>query len=177
MFASKAALALGLLVPWITAKPVELQERAYSQRVIVYWGANDYQTTLDEVCSDDSYNIVNLAFLSHFFSDGGYPTLSVSNLNNPSAAQSAVGATGLKDGSSLIPALQKCQSSGKLVFLSMGGANAYSNVALQNDAQGEQIADTLWNLFGGGTQNASLRPFGTFKFDGFDIGKLSLMYS
>lgn len=153
-----------------------LQPRDGSKGLAVYWGANDYTVTLDEVCSDPSYSIVNLAFLSHFFSAGGYPTLFLSPLNNPSEAQRARGATDLRDGTSLIPALQKCRDSGKKVILALGGAPGYSNVHLANDDQGRQIANTLWNLFGGGTEDADLRPFGDFKVDGFDIGKFLLLF-
>ena len=141
------------------------------KKLAVYWGANDYTTTLDDVCSDDSYGIVNLAFLSHFKGDGGYPTLALSPLNGPSPAQQSAGATSLQDGTSLVPALQKCRDAGKKIILSMGGANAYANVVLASDDEGEQIADTLWNLFGAGTDEADLRPFGSFQLDGFDIGK------
>ena len=170
MLYTNVLAAASLLASAVQARP--LQARDSSKGLAVYWGANDYSTTLDDVCSDDSYSIVNLAFLSHFFSAGGYPTLFLSPLNFPSDAQSAKGATDLRDGSSLVPALQKCRDSGKKIILSMGGANDYSNVRLTGDDQGRQIANTLWNLFGGGTQDADLRPFGDFKLDGFDIGML-----
>ncbi|KAJ3493329.1 hypothetical protein NLG97_g4800 [Lecanicillium saksenae] len=160
-------ILIGLFASAALARNLEARGRGKS--LAVYWGANDYQTTLDEVCSDDSYDIVNLAFLSHFFSAGGYPTLFLSPLNKPSAAQAARGATDLRDGTSLIPALQKCRNSGKKIFLAMGGAPGYSDVRLKNDDQGRQIANTLWNLFGGGTKDADLRPFGHFRVDGFDI--------
>ncbi|KAJ6440369.1 LOW QUALITY PROTEIN: endochitinase CHI3 [Purpureocillium lavendulum] len=136
-------------------------------RLAVYWGAESGSTTLDNVCSDGSYNIVNLAFLNYFFSDGGYPSTAIGDLGGPSAAQRQAGATGLQDGSSLIPALQKCQAAGKLLLLSIGGANSFADVTLDNDAQGEQIADTLWNLFLGG--QSALRPFGDIKLDGIDL--------
>ncbi|TQV92042.1 hypothetical protein V2A60_004348 [Cordyceps javanica] len=138
-------------------------------RLTVYWGAEDSSTTLDDVCGDSSYDIVNLAFLSYFFKDGGYPQLSISTLDGPSPAQRAAGATSLQDGAPLVPAIQKCQQSGKRVILSMGGAQGYADVTLQNDQQGEQIAQTIWDLFLGGTNHADLRPFGSVKLDGIDL--------
>jgi chitinase len=111
---------------------------------------------------------VNLAFLDTFFGAGGWPQISISGLDNPSQAQQSAGATGLKDGSGLVDAIQQCQSAGKLVILSLGGAGAA--VTLQSDSDGEKIADTIWNLFGGGTENSELRPFGDIKLDGFDLG-------
>lgn len=168
MHATSILLAANVVASVSLASSVS--PRDSSKKLAVYWGANDYQLTLDAVCSDPSYNIVNLAFLSHFFSAGGYPTLFLSPLNNPSPAQEARGATDLRDGSSLVPALQKCRNSGKKIILALGGAPDYSDVRLANDDQGRQIANTLWNLFGGGTKDADLRPFGSFKVDGFDIG-------
>lgn len=152
------------------ASAVPLKKRAASDgaKLTIYWGAEDDSTTLMDVCNDDSYDIVNLAFVNAFFSDGGYPALSLSTLDGPSQAQSDAGATALQDASSLVSAVQACQDAGKLVLMSLGGADA--DVTLQSDDQGEQIADTLWNLFLGGTDDADLRPFGDLKLDGFDLG-------
>lgn len=131
---------------------------------------------MDDVCNDSSYDIVNLAFLSYFFKDGGYPQINIGNLPGPSDAQQAAGATSLQDGSSLVPTIQNCQQNGKLVILSMGGAEGYADVTLQDDSQGEQIAQTVWDLFLGGTNNADLRPFGSVKLDGVDLGKQTVIH-
>ncbi|KAJ3487936.1 hypothetical protein NLG97_g6300 [Lecanicillium saksenae] len=162
------ATCFGVLV---SAAPssASLKSRATGGKLVIYWGAEDSSTTLDNVCSDSSYDIVNLAFLSYFFKDGGYPQLSISTLGGPSDAQQAAGATSLQDGTELVPAIQKCQQAGKLVILSMGGAEGYADVTLQSDAQGEQIAQTIWDLFLGGTNSAPLRPFGSVKLDGIDL--------
>lgn len=51
---------------------------------------------------------------------------------------------------------------GKLLTLSLGGAGgAYG---FSSDAQGVQFADTVWNLFLGGS--SSTRPFGDAVLDG-----------
>lgn len=164
-----ALAATCLLGPIAYALPATSQA-AGNGGLTIYWGAEDDSTTLDSVCADSSYSIVNLAFLNYFFSDGGYPSLSLSGLDEPSDAQRKAGATALKDGSPLVSAIKKCQSSGKLVILSLGGANDYADVTLRDDSQGELIADTLWNLFLGGTANRELRPFGDVKLDGVDLG-------
>ena len=171
MFVRNALAAAGLIATLAQAAPA-VEPRADGNKLTVYWGAEDDSTTLSDVCSDSSYDIVNLAFLSYFFADGGYPRLSLSSLDGPSSAQSKAGATALQDGSSLVSAIQKCQSSGKLVILSMGGATDYSDVKLDSDDQGRQIADTVWNLFLGGTDDQALRPFGSVKLDGVDLGTL-----
>ncbi|EED14413.1 conserved hypothetical protein [Talaromyces stipitatus ATCC 10500] len=148
-----------------------VHQRDSQYKLTVYWGAEDDSTTLSDVCSDDSYQIVNLAFVSYFNGDGGYPTLSLSTLDGPSQAQQDAGATSLQDGSSLVDAIQACQSSGKLVLMSLGGGAGDSNVILSGDDQAKDVADMLWNLFGGGTDEniTPLRPFGDVKLDGFDI--------
>jgi chitinase len=141
---------------------------ADGMKLTIYWGAEDDSTTLADVCADSSYDIVNLAFLSYFFGGGGYPVLELSGLSGPSSAQQAAGATGLQDGTPLVSAINACQAAGKLVILSLGGADA--DVTLDSDSQGQQVANTIWNLFLGGTEDSSLRPFGSVNLDGIDIG-------
>lgn len=163
------ALVSGL-VSLAAALPFKPREGSEGNRLAVYWGAEDDTTTLMDVCNDDSYDIVNLAFVAYFFSDGGYPSLDLSTLNGPSQAQTNAGATALQDGTPLVDAINTCQSNGKLVLMSLGGAQGSANVTLTGDDQGEQIAITLWNLFLGGTDESNLRPFGDVKLDGFDLG-------
>lgn len=138
--------------------------------VAAWWGQGS-GASLDEVCGQKSFDIVILSFMNTFFGAGGYPGMNMEGLYSPSPAQKAAGATDLLDGSSLVPAIQKCQSAGKKVFLSLGGADASSK--LDSDDQGAQLADTVWNLFLGGTKDADLRPFPNVTLDGIDLGKLS----
>ncbi|KID85508.1 chitinase CHIT30 [Metarhizium guizhouense ARSEF 977] len=167
MFVRNALVVTGLLAALTQAAPAE--KKASGHKLTVYWGAEDDTTTLDDVCNDSSYDVVNLAFLSHFFSDGSYPKMSIGNLDGPSRAQKKAGATGLQDGSSLVRSIKNCQNKGKPVILSMGGATDYSDVQLHSDTQGQQIANTVWNLFLGGTDHKELRPFGDVKLDGVDL--------
>lgn len=167
MFLRKALMATGLLTTLAHAAPSP-KTRAAGGKLTIYWGAEDDNTSLDSVCSDDAYDIVNLAFLNYFHADGGYPSIAMSGLYDTTEAQRQAGATGLKDGGPIVPAIQKCQQNGKLVILSMGGANDYADVTLADDADGEAIADKVWNLFLGG--QSDLRPFGDVKLDGVDLG-------
>lgn len=177
MHSLQTLFCAGALASTALAYPT-IHQRGSTNKLTVYWGAEDDTTTLSDVCSDDSYQIVNLAFVSYFNGDGGYPTLSLSTLDGPSQAQQDAGATSLQDGSSLVDAIQACQSSGKLVIMSLGGAVGNADVTLSGDDQANNVADMLWSLFGGGTDESitPLRPFGDVKLDGFDIGMFYPLY-
>lgn len=49
--------------------------------------------------------------------------------------------------------------------MSLGGATG--NVGFQSDSDAEKFADTIWNVFLGGSSNT--RPFGTAVLDGIDL--------
>jgi len=61
--------------------------------------------------------------------------------------------------------IKTCQAAGKKILLSLGGAAG--SYGFTSDSQAETFADTLWNLFGGGT--SSTRPFDDAIIDGFDL--------
>ncbi len=142
--------------------------------VAVYYGQSPAtsQVTLAKLCSDDSVNIVILAFLSEFFSSGGLPTMDFGPAcGGQSPQMTAKGATGLLACGQMAKDIAQCQSAGKKVLLSLGGATAQT--AFTDDNQATTFASTLWNLFGAGTGlDAGLRPFGKVTIDGFDVGKL-----
>lgn len=139
--------------------------------VAVYYGQSPAtsQVTLAKLCSDESVNIIILAFLSEFFSAGGLPTMDFGPAcGGQSSQMEAKGATGMLQCGQMATDIATCQSSGKKVLLSLGGATAQT--AFTGDDQAQMFASTLWNLFGGGTGlDAGLRPFGTTKIDGFDV--------
>ena len=143
--------------------------------VAVYYGQSPAtnQVPLTKLCSDPSVNIVILAFLSEFFSAGGLPTMDFgSACGGQSSQMEAKGATGMLACGKMATDIATCQSSGKKVLLSLGGATAQT--AFTGDDQAKTFASTLWDLFGGGTGlDAGLRPFGSTKIDGFDVGKLT----
>ena len=58
--------------------------------------------------------------------------------------------------------IQACQAKGKLVTLSLGGDK--ESVSFTSDAQAEAFADTVWDLFLGGSSDT--RPFGDAVLDG-----------
>ena len=141
--------------------------------VAVYYGQSPAtsQVTLAKLCADDSVNIVILAFLSEFFSAGGLPTMDFGPAcGGQSDQMKSKGATGMLQCGQMATDIATCQSAGKKILLSLGGATAQT--AFTDDNQATTFASTLWNLFGGGTGlDAGLRPFGKTTIDGFDVGK------
>ncbi|KAF9439745.1 carbohydrate-binding module family 5 protein, partial [Macrolepiota fuliginosa MF-IS2] len=73
--------------------------------------------------------------------------------------------TSLSNCQSLAPDIRTCQERGKIVTLSLGGA--FGSTTFIDDAQAEQFADTVWDLFLGGS--SATRPFGDAVLDGVDL--------
>jgi chitinase len=144
---------------------------AATDNVAVYYGQTSGTAAdgLSSLCQDPNVDIVILAFVYDFFSQGGYPSANFGPAcTAPNAAQAAT-APGLTNCTILAPEIAGCQQMGKKVLLSLGGYIA--NSSFSSDAQAQQFAETLWNLFGSGTAgDPDLRPFGsTVTVDGFDI--------
>ena len=70
--------------------------------------------------------------------------------------------TSLSNCTKLARDIKTCQAKGKLVTLSLGGA--VGNVSFAGDDQAKEFADTVWNLFLGGSSDT--RPFGNAILDG-----------
>ncbi|ORE05826.1 chitinase 2 [Rhizopus microsporus var. microsporus] len=143
-------------------------QAAWSSRgpnVMYYWGQNsaggsNTQASLGTYCESGQVDAVLLSFL-HVFNVGGIPEINLSNAcagtyfpNTQLLSCPAVGAD-----------IKKCQDKGVKVILSLGGAAGV--YGFTSDAQGQQFAQTIWNLFGGGSSDT--RPFGDAVIDGVDL--------
>ncbi|KAF9459439.1 glycoside hydrolase superfamily [Collybia nuda] len=73
--------------------------------------------------------------------------------------------TNLANCASLAPDIASCQAKGKIVTLSLGGATG--SVGFQSDSQASTFAQTIWDMFLGGS--SSTRPFGSAVLDGIDL--------
>ncbi|KAJ6494646.1 glycoside hydrolase family 18 protein [Mycena vitilis] len=147
-----------------------------SDNLAVYWGQNSYgalnagdpgnwQKTISTYCQDSVINAIPIAFLDIFSSTGGFPDLNLANICNPTDSGVFPG-TGLANCQFLAAGIQGCQAAGKIVTLSLGGASG-AGATFSSDAQGKAFADTVWNLFLGGS--SSTRPFGAAVLDGVDL--------
>ncbi|KAE9410737.1 glycoside hydrolase family 18 protein [Gymnopus androsaceus JB14] len=141
--------------------------------VVSYWGQNSYGATHTDVvnfqqplgfyCGDDAVDVFPIAFLDDFFSTGGLPSLNLATCN-PTDNATFTG-TQLPDCSALASDIETCQAAGKLVTISLGGANG--GVGFTDDTEATTFAQTIWNLFLGGS--STTRPFGAAVLDGVDL--------
>ncbi len=143
-----------------------------SDHVVGWWGSgwfNDiYQ--VPQVCEDPAYSVIILSFLYTNLGFNGWPAMAFNVDNtNASAAQIAVGATGLMWMPEMAKQIKTCQENGKKVMLSIGGGAG--DVTFNNSVEAIRFANQVWQLFGGDTETLrDLRPFGDVVLDGFDLG-------
>lgn len=142
-----------------------------SSNLAVYYGQSPATDsfTLEQMCQDPDVDLVVLAFLTTFFGPAGQPVINFGPATGgtPTLGAQKINATGLLDCPLLAKNITTCQSLGKKVLLSLGGATGATNFT--SDAQATSFATNLWNLFGGGMTNSDMRPFGSVKIDGFDV--------
>lgn len=129
----------------------------------MYWGqdASGSQTRLATYCDAPSVDIVPVGFLHTFFGPGGAPLLDLSNVCSDSG-NGAFPGTRLADCAFLADDIKYCQSKGKAVTLSLGGAQA--TVGFGGVQEATAFADTVWEMFLGG--KGAMRPFGDAVLDG-----------
>lgn len=143
------------------------------RNLAVYYGQSPAtaKMSLKDLCQNENVDIVVLAFLTEFFAGGGFPKLNFgSACGGQTPEMKEAGASGLLHCPDMASHISVCQSLGKKVLLSLGGSIAVS--AFASDSQASEFATTLWDLFGAGTGvDPGLRPFGSVKIDGFDVGK------
>lgn len=134
---------------WTNSKSFDLNQKT---NFVVYWGSTDNEGQLSDYCSDNTYDVIMLAFASAFDGDG-VPQMSLDSCDG-------------QDCSSLSSQVQSCQDQGKTIMLSVGGADGSYQLASDNVAR--QVANHLWNMFLGGTGED--RPFGDgIVLDGVDF--------
>lgn len=169
-FVSSVAVAAALCL----ASSALAFDNSRSDNLAVYYGQNSYgathsdtanwQKALSTYCQDDSIDAFPLAFLHVFFASGGLPSINMANTCNTNDNPVFPG-TELPNCSFMAADIQACQAKGKIITLSLGGATGAASFS--SDAQAQQFADTIWNLFLGGS--SSTRPFGNAVLDGIDL--------
>lgn len=147
-----AGLSIGLVSAFSAAS---------TDNVALYWGQNSAgsQGRLATYCQDSTVDIIPISFLVAF-GTGAYQLNFANMCSGPTIAGSS-----LLQCDQIAADIKTCQAAGKKILLSMGGASgAYG---FSSAAQAVQVANDLWNYFGGGS--SSIRPFGASQVDGFDL--------
>ncbi|KAJ2690798.1 Chitinase 2 [Coemansia spiralis] len=123
-----------------------------------YYGQNSArnQKTLGSYCADATEDVIVLAFMN------GFPNII---LNFANACETTFEGSSLLHCPNIAADIKYCQSQGKVVILSMGGAAG--SYGFSSDSQASQFADTTWNMFFKGT--AAQRPFDDAVLDGIDL--------
>ncbi|THH09867.1 hypothetical protein EW145_g1710 [Phellinidium pouzarii] len=176
-FARVHSLSLGFILFTLgISHVVRAFDSTRFDNLAVYWGQNsfgatdasdtaDWQQRLSFYCGADSViDAFPVAFLNVFFGTGGLPSINLANTCNPTDNATFPG-TDLPDCSALASDIETCQSMGKIVTISLGGATG--SVGFSSDSQAESFAETIWNLFLGGSSDT--RPFGSAVLDGVDL--------
>lgn len=131
-----------------------------NKNVAVYWGQNSYgnQERLSYYCDNDDTDIILLSFVT------GFPELSLNFANQCGGSFS----NGVLHCPQIGQDIKTCQSKGKKILLSLGGASgSYGFSGPNADSDASKFAETLWNKFGAGSD--SERPFDDAIVDGFDF--------
>ncbi|CAO3701334.1 unnamed protein product [Rhizopus stolonifer] len=122
-----------------------------------------WQKPLSDYCTNAEVNILVISFL-HKFGEGRSTSFDIAN--NGKDCLGYIPGTELLNCPNMEADIKLCQANDKKVLLSMGGATP--EYGLQSIQEGENLADELWNTFGGGNLGLD-RPFGNVSVDGFDL--------
>ncbi|RDB28431.1 Chitinase 2 [Hypsizygus marmoreus] len=157
-----------------------------SDNLAVYWGQDSagHQQRLSFYCNDDTINAIPMAFLYIFRGKGGLPVIDFSNICGIGSGRTFAGSE-LTDCSFLESDIRKCQAKGKIVTLSLGGAN--SKVGFSSDSEASAFGQMLWDMFLGNFRlfwssdptliwpflsvggKGNIRPLGETPLDGIDL--------
>ncbi|KAJ2801621.1 Chitinase 2, partial [Coemansia helicoidea] len=139
--------------------------------VVTYWGQNSWggshldqrsrwEQPLAAYCQDSTFDIINISFLINY-NLTGLPVL-----NHAFHCETTFNGTHTLHCPDIGADIKACQKAGKKVVLSLGGGNIYT-YGLETAADGQRFADTVWNMFLGGTHK--YRPYDDAVLDGIDL--------
>ncbi|KAF9544688.1 Chitinase 1 [Mortierella hygrophila] len=168
------SFCLGLLSFGLLGSPVSAFDPHSDSNLVNYWGQNSYgaaggdmrfwQKPLGDYCQTSGAEDVIVVSFLHVFNSAsrGLPRM---DLSNQCEQNSAFPGTGLLHCPRTGEGVKMCQSKGKAVILSLGGAaGAYG---FSDDAEARDFAHTIWNLFLGGSSGT--RPLDDAILDGVDL--------
>lgn len=136
MASFKTLIVYFVLLVSVNSSSFNAQE---NQNLVFYWGqgsAGDQQS-LGYYCQQNVGDVFIISFLNEFST--GIPTLNIVGYNEMFPGTQLLHCPSIGDD------IKACQSMGKMVFLSLGGASGTYGFS-----DGSNFAQTLWDLFGGG---------------------------
>ncbi|KAJ5938331.1 class III chitinase [Penicillium verhagenii] len=145
-----------------------------SSNIAIYWGQNSYgdssgslaQQNLAYYCKNSGIDVIQLAFLDVVNGEGGAPEI---NFANSGDSCTAFAGTALLECPTIGEDIVTCQSLGKTILLSIGGAT-YSEGGFTSEDAAVAAAKMIWKTFGPVSTDTSIhRPFGRAVVDGFDF--------
>jgi len=143
---------------------------------VIYWGQNGYGSTdansnnwerpLGETCESGDYDVVVLGFVPWYFdtrNPGDLP-----GMNFSFHCETAFdGYVSLLHCPQIAEDIQTCQSLGVKTLMSLGGA--VGTYTFNGNTQAREFAQTVWDMFLGGANDALPRPFDDVVLDGVDL--------
>ncbi|KAL7620153.1 Chitinase 2 [Parahypoxylon ruwenzoriense] len=124
------------------------------------YGQQTSQGRLSTYCENSKLNIIPIAFMN------GIRT-PITNFANAGDNCTLYAGTQLLNCPQIEEDIKTCQSLGKTILLSIGGAT-YTEGGFSDSASAESAAEQVWSLFGSDT-SAENRPFRSAVIDGFDF--------
>eukprot|EP00742_Colponemidia_sp_Colp-10_P002621 GILJ01002799.1.p1 GENE.GILJ01002799.1~~GILJ01002799.1.p1 ORF type:complete len:401 (-),score=53.81 GILJ01002799.1:39-1241(-) len=147
---------------------------ANAQKLVAFWGQNQvgnlyaeptmWERPLIDVCKDNSYDIIHIAYVNSHKAVNNMPGLDLSfhcqtpfpGYNRPTNGPVLLRCPDVEAD------IKACQQLGKKVMIVV----EESQQAVATDADGIKFATDIWNLFLGGQGD---RPFGSAVLDGVDL--------
>ncbi|KAF8632283.1 hypothetical protein AX15_002019 [Amanita polypyramis BW_CC] len=174
MFQWVSCAASALVITFCMLPKALAYDNFANSNLVLYWGQNSYgaanptdtarwQKNLGTYCQDDAIDVVPLAFLNAFFSTGDEPEINFANICN--SLTGVFPGTNLANCRFMASDIKACQTKGKIVTISLGGASGAAT--FNSNAQGQAFAQKVWDLFLGGSSGT--RPFGNAVLDGIDL--------
>ncbi|KAE8342798.1 hypothetical protein BDV24DRAFT_129766 [Aspergillus arachidicola] len=144
-----------------------------SNNIAVYWGQNSYgqstgpyvQQRLSHYCRTTDIDVYQISFLTRINGVGGVPEVNFANAGDNCTAFPG---TQLLDCPQIAEDIKECQSLGRTILLSIGGAT-YNEGGFSSEAAATAGAKMIWETFGPVSNASVKRPFGDAVVDGFDF--------
>lgn len=116
--------------------------------VMTFFGQSTKKTDLSEVCENDNFDIVILAFITSL----NPPKLNMGkDTGSPSDAQKKQegfelfdGTVAPEGGKSIADQISGCQEKGRKVMISFGGDERFSNATFGSEDEAKEAADQVW---------------------------------